>query len=112
MRLLSNGLGGELKSRNGFGLLTLLAAIACGGSAGRDGAPGLGGPVGPPVGAGDAGFGLRALRTMEWGFNAAGLRQQVWQRPLVSPEGLAQFAENYWNDFIEEPALIFVEARR
>jgi toxoflavin synthase len=50
--------------------------------------------------------------TMVWGFTAAGLRQQVWQPPLVSPEGLAQFGEDYWHDFIEEPALIFVEARR
>jgi hypothetical protein len=50
--------------------------------------------------------------TMEKGFTDAGLRQQVWQPPLVSPEGLAQFGENYWNDFLEEPALIFVEARQ
>jgi toxoflavin synthase len=50
--------------------------------------------------------------TMDWGFTAAGLRQQVWQPPLVSPEGLAQFGEDYWHDFIEEPALIFVQARR
>ena len=38
--------------------------------------------------------------------------QQAWQPPQVSPEGLAQFGEDYWNDFLEEPALIFVEARR
>jgi toxoflavin synthase len=50
--------------------------------------------------------------TMISGFDDAGLRQQVWQAPLVSPEGLAQFGQDYWNDFIEEPALIFVEARR
>jgi SAM-dependent methyltransferase len=50
--------------------------------------------------------------TMVGGFTAAGLRQQLWQPPLVSPEGLAQFGEDYWHDFIEEPALLFVEARR
>jgi len=25
---------------------------------------------------------------------------------------VAQFGEDYWEDFIEEPALIFLEARR
>jgi SAM-dependent methyltransferase len=50
--------------------------------------------------------------TMVRGLTAAGLRQQTWQPPLVSPEGVAQFGEDYWKDFIEEPALIFLEARR
>ncbi len=50
--------------------------------------------------------------TMVRGLNAAGLRRQTWQPPLVSPEGLARFGEDYWKDFIEEPALIFLEARR
>ena len=50
--------------------------------------------------------------TMVRGLTAAGLRQQTWQQPLVSPEGVAQFGEEYWKDFIEEPALIFLEAHR
>jgi SAM-dependent methyltransferase len=50
--------------------------------------------------------------TMVRGLTAAGLRQQTWQQPLVSPAGVAQFGEEYWKDFIEEPALIFLEARR
>jgi SAM-dependent methyltransferase len=50
--------------------------------------------------------------TMVRGLTAAGLRQQTWQQPLVSPEGVAEFGEDYWKDFIEEPALIFLEARR
>ncbi len=50
--------------------------------------------------------------TMVRGLTAVGLRQQTWQPPLVSPAGLAQFGEAYWKDFIEEPALIFLEARR
>jgi SAM-dependent methyltransferase len=50
--------------------------------------------------------------TMVRGLTAAGLPQQTWQQPLVSPEGVAQFGEEYWKDFIEEPALIFLEARR
>ncbi len=50
--------------------------------------------------------------TMVRGLTAAGLRQQTWQQPLVSPDGVAQFGEDYWKDFIEEPALIFLEARR
>ena len=50
--------------------------------------------------------------TMARGLTAAGLRQQTWQQPLVSPAGVAQFREDYWKDFIEEPALIFLAARR
>jgi toxoflavin synthase len=50
--------------------------------------------------------------TMARGLTAAGLRRQAWQQPLVSPEGVARFGEGYWKDFIEEPALIFLEARR
>ena len=50
--------------------------------------------------------------TMVRALTAAGLEQQNWQQPLVSPEGVAQFGEEYWKDFIEEPALIFLEARR
>ena len=50
--------------------------------------------------------------TMVRGLTAAGLRQQTWQQPLVSPEGVSEFGEDYWKDFIEEPALIFLEARR
>jgi SAM-dependent methyltransferase len=50
--------------------------------------------------------------TMERGLTAEGLRQQTWQQPLVSAEGVAQFGEEYWKDFLEEPALIFLEARR
>ena len=46
------------------------------------------------------------------GLTAAGLDQQTWQQPLVSPEGVAHFGEDYWQDLIEEPALIFLEARR
>jgi ubiquinone/menaquinone biosynthesis C-methylase UbiE len=49
--------------------------------------------------------------TMVRGLTAAGLRRQTWQEPRVSPEGVAQFGADYWKDFIEEPALIFLEAR-
>jgi SAM-dependent methyltransferase len=50
--------------------------------------------------------------TMVRGLAVAGLGQQNWQQPLVSPEGVAKFGEDYWKDFIEEPALIFLEAQR
>jgi SAM-dependent methyltransferase len=49
--------------------------------------------------------------TMVRGLTAAGLRCQTWQPPLVSPEGAAHFGEDYWKDFLEEPPLIFLEAR-
>jgi toxoflavin synthase len=50
--------------------------------------------------------------TMVRGLTAAGLRQQAWQQPLVSAEGVARFGASYWTDFIEEPALTFLKARR
>ncbi len=50
--------------------------------------------------------------TMVRGLTAAGLRHPTWQPPLVSPVGVAQFGHDYWKDFLEEPALLFLEARR
>jgi SAM-dependent methyltransferase len=50
--------------------------------------------------------------TMVRGLDAVGLRRQTWQPPLVSAAGLAEFGEDYWKDFLEEPALLFLEARR
>jgi hypothetical protein len=49
--------------------------------------------------------------TMMRGLTAAGLAHQAWQQPLVSLEGVAEFGDDYWKDFIEEPALIFLKAR-
>jgi SAM-dependent methyltransferase len=50
--------------------------------------------------------------TMARGLTASGLGRQTWQQPLVSPEGVAEFGEDYWKDFIEEPALIFLKAEQ
>ncbi len=50
--------------------------------------------------------------TMVRGLVAAGLHGQTWQPPLVSPEGVAEFGEAYWKDFLEEPSLLFLEAHR
>ncbi len=50
--------------------------------------------------------------TMARGLTAVGLRRQTWQPPRVSPEGVAEFGEEYWKDFLEEPPLTFLQARR
>ncbi|HEY2894391.1 MAG TPA: class I SAM-dependent methyltransferase [Pirellulales bacterium] len=43
---------------------------------------------------------------------AAEFKQIRWHRPLLSPEGRAEFGEEFWADFIEHPPAIFLECRK
>jgi hypothetical protein len=43
--------------------------------------------------------------SLEEAFRAAGLRQVRWHAPEVSPEGLREFGQGYWADFLARPAV-------
>src|SRR6516165_2227898 len=49
------------------------------------------------------------VETMEEAFRAAGLREVRWHAPEVSPEGLREFGQGYWADFLAHPAVAFIE---
>ena len=46
--------------------------------------------------------------TMEKAFRAAGLRQLRWHAAEVSPEGLREFGQEYWADFLAHPPVAFI----
>ncbi|HEY7153400.1 MAG TPA: methyltransferase domain-containing protein [Gemmataceae bacterium] len=50
-----------------------------------------------------------SVGTMEEAFRAAGLREVRWHAPAVSPEGLREFGQGYWADFLAHPAVAFIE---
>ena len=39
---------------------------------------------------------------------AAGLRQLRWHAAEVSPEGLREFGQEYWADFLAHPPVAFI----
>ena len=53
-----------------------------------------------------------SIATHEWALAAAGLRDIRWHPPQVSPEGLAEFGQEYWAAFLEHKPIIFIECRK
>jgi ubiquinone/menaquinone biosynthesis C-methylase UbiE len=49
-----------------------------------------------------------SVGTMEEAFRAAGLRDVRWHAPEVSPEGLREFGQGYWADFLAHPPVAFI----
>ncbi|UZR30852.1 class I SAM-dependent methyltransferase [Methylococcus mesophilus] len=45
----------------------------------------------------------------EAAFRAAGFREIRWHAPRLSPEGKAEFGEDFWADFLDHPPVIFIE---
>jgi ubiquinone/menaquinone biosynthesis C-methylase UbiE len=50
--------------------------------------------------------------THEEAFRAAGFREIRWHAPQVSAEGLATYDPGYWDSFVKNPPVIFLECRR
>ncbi len=47
--------------------------------------------------------------TYEWAFRTAGFQEIRWHCPMVSPEGLQEFGEGFWQDYIEYQMSIYLE---
>jgi SAM-dependent methyltransferase len=47
--------------------------------------------------------------TYEWAFRTAGFQTIRWHRPLVSPQGLQQFGQEFWQDYVENQVSIYLE---
>jgi 2-polyprenyl-3-methyl-5-hydroxy-6-metoxy-1,4-benzoquinol methylase len=45
----------------------------------------------------------------EWALRTAGFQTIRWRRPMVSPEGLQEFGEEFWHDYVECPMSIYLE---
>ena len=50
-----------------------------------------------------------SIATHEWALGTAGLHDSRWHSPTVSPEGLAEFGQDYWAAFLRHKPIIFIE---
>ncbi len=50
--------------------------------------------------------------TYEWAFTAAGLHALAWGKPEVSPADLARDGKAYWQNFIDHPTFVVLQARK
>jgi ubiquinone/menaquinone biosynthesis C-methylase UbiE len=53
-----------------------------------------------------------SFATHEWALQTAGLRNIRWHPPAVSPEGLAEFGQDYWAAFLRHKPVIFIECAK
>jgi 2-polyprenyl-3-methyl-5-hydroxy-6-metoxy-1,4-benzoquinol methylase len=51
-------------------------------------------------------------RTHAWALRTAGLHHIQWHWPRLSPEAVAHTGADYWDDFLEQPPIIFLECFR
>lgn len=47
--------------------------------------------------------------TYEWAFQRVGFKEIRWHKPLVSPEDIQKYGQDFWQDFIDYPTLIGIE---
>ena len=47
--------------------------------------------------------------TYEWAFKHAGFKKIHWHRPQVSPEGIQEFGQEFWQDLLDYPGMIGIE---
>jgi ubiquinone/menaquinone biosynthesis C-methylase UbiE len=52
-----------------------------------------------------------SIATHEQAFREAGFREIIWHTPCVSPEGISEFGEGYWETFLRTPPATFIECR-
>ncbi|MBW4676566.1 MAG: class I SAM-dependent methyltransferase [Desmonostoc geniculatum HA4340-LM1] len=50
-----------------------------------------------------------STETHEWAFQSVGFQQVRWQKPIVSPQGVEEFGEEFWQDFIDCVPIIGIE---
>lgn len=47
--------------------------------------------------------------TYEWAFLSVGFKEVRWQKPLVSPDGVSEFGQEFWQDFLDYAPMIGIE---
>ncbi|MBD2409789.1 SAM-dependent methyltransferase [Nostoc calcicola FACHB-389] len=50
-----------------------------------------------------------STETHEWAFQSVGFQQVRWQKPIISPQGVQEFGEEFWQDFIDCVPIIGIE---
>lgn len=47
--------------------------------------------------------------TYEWAFRSVGFREVRWQKPIVSPQGIEEFGQEFWQDFLNCLPIVGIE---
>ncbi|MBD2450334.1 class I SAM-dependent methyltransferase [Nostoc sp. FACHB-152] len=47
--------------------------------------------------------------TYEWAFRSVGFQEIRWQKPVVSPQGIAEFGQEFWQDFLNCVPIVGIE---
>ena len=47
--------------------------------------------------------------TYEWAFRSVGFKEIRWQKPIVSPEGVKKFGQEFWQDFLDYAPMVGIE---
>ena len=47
--------------------------------------------------------------TYEWSFRTVGFKEIRWHKPIVSPKGIQEFGQEFWQDFLDYLPMIGIE---
>ena len=47
--------------------------------------------------------------TYEWALRSVGFKEVRWQKLLVSPDGVREYGQEYWQDFLDYPPIVGIE---
>lgn len=47
--------------------------------------------------------------TYEWAFQSVGFKEVRWQKPIVSPDGVRQESQEFWQDFLDYVPIVGIE---
>jgi ubiquinone/menaquinone biosynthesis C-methylase UbiE len=47
--------------------------------------------------------------TYEWAFRSVGFKEVRWQKPIVSPQGVEEFGQEFWQDFLNCVPIVGIE---
>ena len=47
--------------------------------------------------------------TYEWAFRTAGFKEIRWHQPIVSPKGLQELGQEFWQDFLDYQPMVGIE---
>ena len=50
-----------------------------------------------------------SIPTHEWAFQSVGFKEVRWQSPIVSPDGIKEFGQEFWQDFLDSVPIIGIE---
>lgn len=50
--------------------------------------------------------------TYEWAFKDVGFKTVNWYKPMISPEGIEKWGQEYWQDLLDNPPMRLIECQK